>query len=290
LEASRPRAAFAAVHFALEAVETSRLQRLLHDVGTCAAEPPGNYRLDPHYLAEALKALQARTGVTEEDMARLEFLFITALEYTNHRIPNLQRQVGKSQALFVQVLALAYRRNDGGEDPPEWKANDDEQALALATAAHRLLRNLKLIPGTDAAGKINEKDLSGWIREARALCAKYGRPEIGDQMIGQLLSSAPVDTDGAWPCEEVRHVLEENGSRDIAAGLQMGVYNSQGAHFRGEGGEPERTLAQTYRNWSRALAFQYPYLSNVLEGIAQRYDRHAEMEDSEAAVRRRLMH
>ena len=290
LEASRPRAAFAAVHFALEAVETSRLQRLLHDVGTCAAEPPGNYRLDPHYLAEALKALQARTGVTEDDMARLEFLFITALEYTNHHIPNLQRQVGKSPALFAQVLALTYRRSDGGEDPPEWKARDDEQAVALATAAHRLLQNIKLIPGTDAAGKIDEEDLNAWIKEARALCAKYGRVEIGDQMIGQLLSSAPVGTDGAWPCEEVRKVLEENGTRDIATGVQVGVYNSRGAHFRGEGGGEERALAQTYRNWSRALAFQYPYVSNVLEGIAQGYDRDAEMEDSEAAVRRRLMH
>jgi addiction module HigA family antidote len=290
LEASRPRAAFAAVHFALETVETSRLQRLLHAVGTSNSETSGTYRLDPYYLAEALKALQARTGVTEDDMARLEFLFITVLEYTDHHIPNLQRQVGKSPALFAQVLALTYRRSDGGEDPPEWKPRDDEQAVALATAAHRLLRNIKLIPGTEAAGKIDEKDLNGWLKEARALCAKYGRVEIGDQMIGQLLSSAPVGTDGAWPSEEVRKVLEENGTRDIATGVQLGVYNSRGVHFRGDGGGEERALAQKYRNWSRALAFQYPYVSNVLEGIAQRYDRDAAMEDSEAAVRRRLMH
>jgi hypothetical protein len=223
-------------------------------------------------------------------MARLEFLFITALEHTDHHIPNLQRQVGRAPALFVQIIALTYHRNDGGEDPPEWKANDDERAQALAIAAHRLLRNIRLIPGTDGAGKINEKELSGWVSEARVLCAKYGRAEIGDQMIGQLLSSSPAGTDSAWPCEEVRRVLEQNGSRDIAAGLQMGVYNSRGAQYLGEGGDQERTLAQTYRNWSRALAFQYPYVSNVLEGIAQSYDRHAAMEDSEAAVRRRLMH
>ena len=38
-------------------------------------------------------------------MARLEFLFITALEYTGHRIPNLEKQVGKSPGLFVQALS-----------------------------------------------------------------------------------------------------------------------------------------------------------------------------------------
>ena len=290
LEARRPRAAFVSVHFALEEVETSRLQRLLREVGTCDAESPGTYQVDPHYLSEALNTLQVRTGVTEEEMARLEFLFITALEYTGHRIPNLEKQVGKSPGLFVQALALIYRRSDGGEDPPEWKAKDEEQAVALATAAHRLLRNIKRIPGTDTAGKIDEQALSAWVKEARSLCIKSGRAEIGDQMIGQLLSAAAVGTDGAWPCEEVRKALEENPTRDIATGVQVGVYNSRGAHYRGEGGGQERALAQTYRSWSRALAFQYAYVSNLLEGIAQRYDREAEMEDSDAAVRRRLIH
>ena len=73
--------------------------------------------------------------------------------------------------------------------------------------------------------------------------------------------------------------MEENPTRDIATGVQVGVYNSRGAHYRGEGGGQERALAQTYRSWSRALAFQYAYVSNLLEGIAQRYDREAEMED-----------
>jgi len=207
-----------AVHFALEEVETLRLQRLLREVGTSDAESPGTYQLDPHYLSEAFNTLQARTGVTEEEMARLEFLFITALEYTDHRIPNLERQVGKSPALFVQALALTYRRNDGGADPPEWKAKDEEQGGALATAAHRLLRNIKRIPGTDSAGKIDEQALRAWVKEARSLCIKYGRADIGEQVIGQFLSAAPVGSDGIWPCEEVRRVLEECDTHDIATG------------------------------------------------------------------------
>jgi len=290
LESRRPRAAFVAVHFALEEVETSRLQRLLREVGTCDGEPPETYRIDPHYLSEALNTLQARTGVTEEEMARLEFLFITALEYADHRIPNLERQIGKSPALFVHALALTYRRSDGEEDPAEWKAKGEEQTVALATAAHHLLRKIKRIPGTDEAGKIDEQALLAWVKDARSLCATFGRAEVGEKMIGQLLSAAAVGTDGIWPCEEVRKVLEECGTRDIAIGAQIGVYNSRGAHFRGEGGDQERALAQTYRNWSRTLAFEYPYVSNLLEGIADGYSRQAEREDSEAAVRRRLMH
>jgi hypothetical protein len=279
-----------AVHFALEEVETSRLQRLLREVGTCDAEPSGTYRLDPHYLSEALNTLQGRTGVTEEEMARLEFIFITALEYTDHRIPNLEKQIGKSPALFVQALAMTYRRSDGGVDPAEWKPKDEEQTVAVATAAHRLLRNMKRIPGTDMAGKIDEQALRAWVKETRSLCAAYGRAEIGEQLIGQLLSAPAVGADGIWPCEQVRNVLEECGTRDIGVGLQMGVYNSRGAHFRGEGGGQERALAEIYRNWSRKLAFEHPYASDVVKGIAEKYSRQAEMEDSEAAVRRRLIY
>lgn len=288
LEARRPRAAFLAVHFAFEEIETSRLKRLLQEVGTSDSEAPGTYRLEAYYLSSALDVLQGRTGVSEEEMARLEFQFVTALEHTKHRIPNLERQVGKSPALFVQALALIYRRNDGGEDPPEWRVKDAEQGSAIGTAAYRLLENVKRIPGTDETGKVNEEALKAWVKEAQSLCVKHGRAEIGDQKIGQLLSAPIVGTDSIWPCEEVRKVLEECGTSDIATGVQVGVYNSRGAHWRDEGGGQERDLAAKHRNWSRKLAFEYTYVANLVEGIAATYDREAAVEDSKAAVRRRL--
>jgi hypothetical protein len=288
LEARRPRAAFHAVHFACEEIETSRLKRLLQEVGTCDFEAHATYQLDPYYLSSALNVLQGRTGVSEEEMARLEFLFVTALEHTEHRIPNLERQVGKSPALFIQALALICRRKDGGEDPPEWQVKDAEQKSAVGIAAYRLLQNVKRIPGTDNTGKIDEEKLKTWVKEAQSLCVQYGRAEIGDQKIGQLLSAPIIGADGIWPCEEVRKVLEECGTSDMGTGVQVGVYNARGVHCRGEGGGQERALAEKYRNWSRKLAFEYPYVANVVERIAATYDRQAEMEDSEDAVRRRL--
>lgn len=290
LEARRPRAAFHAVQFAFEEIETSRLKRLLQEVGTSDFEAPGTYQLDAHDVSEALTILQGRSGVTEEEMARLEFLFVTVLELTKHRIPNLERQVGKSPALFVQALALIYRRNDGGEDPPEWRVKEAEQRSAIGTAAYRLLENVKRVPGTDDTGKIDEKALKAWVKEAQALCVKYGRAEIGYQKIGQLLSAPVVGKDGVWPCEEIRNVLEECGTSDMAIGVQVGVYNSRGVHWRGEGGGQERDLAEKYRNWSRKLAFEYPYVANLVEEIAATYDGDAAREDSEAAVRRRLIY
>jgi hypothetical protein len=288
LEVRRPRAAFFVVHFALQEVETSRLKRLLQEIGTCDAEPKGTYKIDAYHLSEALGILQNRAGVTEDEMARLEFLFITALEYKRHRVSNLEKQVGKSPALFVQALALVYRRKDGGEDPLEWRVEDAEKRSAIGTAAYQLLANMKRIPGTDDNGKIDEEALRAWVKEAQSLCATYGRAEIGDHKIGELLSASSVGRDGIWPCEEVRTVVEECGTPDMETGVQFGVYNSRGVHARSEGGGQERALAEKYRDWSRKLAFEYPYVANVVGRIAAEYDREAEWQDSEAAVRSRL--
>ena len=291
LDVQRPRAAFFTVHMDFEQARNPRLKRLLQEIGTCDFEVSGTYPIEPYYLSEALDILQKRVGVSEEEMARLEFLYVTALEHENHRIPNLERQVGKSPALFVQALALAYRRNDGGIDPPEWQPKDAEHSSAVGTATHRLLQNIKRIPGTDnETGKINEKDLRTWVKETQSLCAKYGRAKIGDQYIGQIFSASAVGDDGLWPCLAVRNVMEECGNEDIASGVHMGVYNSRGVHARGEGGGPERALAEKYRNWARKLGFECPYVASVVESIAGTYDHEAAREDSEAIVRRRLRH
>jgi len=288
LEGRRPRAAFQAVHLALEEVETSRLKRLLHEMATCDSEPTETYQIDAYSVSCGLDILQGRTGVTSAEMAQLEFLFIQALDHSEHGIPNLERQLSESPSLFVQALALVFRRSDDGEDPAEWRIDNPEQAKAAAHAAYALLERVRRIPGTDDDGKVRVSELKAWLAEVRSLCSKYGRTKIGDQRIGQFLAAPLVGDDGVWPCVAVREALEEIGSEDIAAGMCVGVYNSRGVHWKGEGGNQERELAQKYRNWSRQLAFEYPYVANMLEQIANGYDREAAWEDSEGAVRKRL--
>ncbi len=288
LEAGRPRAAFHTVHMSFDNVETSRLKRLLEQTGTRDSEPEGSYRLDPHYISEALSTLNGRSGVARDEMARLEFLFIRALDHTEHGIPNLERQLVESPRLFVQILALAFKRSDDGQDPPEWRIENEDQRRTLALAAYALLDKIRRIPGTDENGTIKEADLRTWVTETRALCLELGRAAIGDQKIGQVLLSASVGADGVWPCEPVRNVLEDIASREIGIGIGVAVYNARGMHRVTDDAADERALAEKYRAWSRKLAFGHAYVASVLEEIAQRYDREAEREISDAAVRRRL--
>jgi hypothetical protein len=50
----------------------------------------------------------------------------------------------------------------------------------------------------------------------------------------------------------------------------------------------ERVLAAQYRGWAKAVSFQYPFTSKMLEEMARGYDREAVWHDTEANVRKRL--
>ena len=195
----------------------------------------------PTAFRRRLDSLDSRTGVSPDEMAQLEFMFITALDHSKHGIPNLERQIAESPAIFVQVLALAFKRNDDGQDPPEWQIGASERHAELTSAAYRLLSRIGHIPGTESEGKINAEELLDWIAEVRRLCSEHGRGEVGDRRIGELLSKAPAEEDGGWPCLPVCEAMERIASQQISDGFNIGVFNGRGVHSRGidEGGEQE---------------------------------------------------
>jgi len=246
--------------------------------------------LDAHDISEALEALDGRAGVTVNDMAQMEFRFVTALDHSKHGIPNLERQIAESPPLYMQVMALLWKRSDDSEDPPESQIEDPERRRSIASAMHRVLDQMTRIPGTNADGKIVANDLTDWLTQVRALAGQYARADITDHCLGQLLAKAPAESTGVWPCAAVCAAMERIASLEIARGFLIGVHNSRGAQWRGEGGAQERGLAAKYRAWSQQLAFEYPYVASVLEKIAASYDHEAEWHDSEAKVSKRLKH
>ena len=292
VEAGRPWEAFSAVRFDWDKVETSRLKRLLAALVEGAPPPGRQFEVESRSLSEALDSLDGRPGVTVDGMAQLEFAFIDTLDHSEHGIPNIERRVAESPALFVQALALFTTRDDDGQDPMEWRVDDPERRDALGHAAYRLLDRVRRLPGVDTKGRGDADVLSRWVVEARRLCAEHGRAGIGDERIGQLLSRVPAVEDGPWPGRPVCEVLQTIASPDVATGFEVGVRNARGVHSRSldEGGVQERVLSAKYRAYAERLTFDYPYVANILERIAEAYDWEAEREDSEVLTRKRLQY
>ncbi len=285
LAARRPRAAFYCVEFALEHVETSRLRRIVYEVRTVNEEEPGTYLVEAYHLSQALDILQTREDISEEEMASLEFLHVDALEHQKHGIPNLEKQLSRSPALFVRALALAFGREDGKTDPPEWGQVGEASGLL----AHRLLRNVKRIPGaSDRDSCINKDALRTWVSESRSLAAAHGRADRGDEYIGIILSASPTGEDGIWPCVEVREVIEEAHSYHLGRGVLVGVQSSFGVYIRHEGGTRERQLASRYQHWADDLLAEYPHTSEVVRRISRSYEDQARREELSVTASRRL--
>jgi addiction module HigA family antidote len=287
LNADRPRAAFA-ILMDFKEIESERLIHLLDRVARSPSETGSESKQSMHYLSEALEELSRRSDVPREELARLEFTYIQVLRHSEHGIPYLERELCKSPDLFIQVLALAYKRKDGSEDPVELRLEKSHDAGAIAAAAHALLTDLKRIPGTNEDGEIDAERLRKWLVQSRALTREHARQEIGDIVIGQLFARSPIGADEIWPCEPIREVLEELGTAEIARGMCIGAYNSRGVVCREEGGRQERQLADKYRSWSGSLINQYPFVAKTLADIASTYDRDAVREDTEFRVRQRL--
>lgn len=285
LAAGRPRAAFTLLARQWANIETASLKRLLMSL-VSAGDEEDACPIAPSDVSDALSVLGERSSVSSGEMARLEFAFIAALD--EHGMPNLERQIAESPASFVEILSYAFKRLDGGQDPQEWQI-DESSRKAVASAAYRFLQQVTRIPGTEAGGSVNVDALLRWLTATRRLCAKVDRAVIGDLKIGELLSKAPPDDDGTWPCDAVCQALDAVASEDVVRGFVIGKRNARGVFWRrGDGGDDERELAAQYRGWAQRRRFDYPFASRAVDQIAQWYDDDAKREDAEAKLAKRL--
>ncbi len=288
LEVDRPGAAFQTVRFSWKSVETARLTKLLRAVAMTANETPEPFRLADYEISEAFKSLDGRAGVSTQEKANLEFMYIEALDHRDQGIPNLEKQIAVTPELYVQAIGVTYKRSDDGKDPDEWSFADPETHQRVASGIYRLLDRLRRTPGTDKDGVVKINDLKEWLAKVRELCLIHGRADMGDQMIGQLLSRSEPDKDGSWPSRPICEALEMMSSEHVGRGFYVGVRNSRGMYCRDEGGDQERELAGKYRVDAQRLNFEFPYVSKLLENIAESYDREAQWEDTDAKVRSRI--
>ncbi|WP_143738512.1 HigA family addiction module antitoxin [Erythrobacter colymbi] len=276
LRANRPRAAFCSIRFDVEKLGGPTLAKLMRSLVAGGNEEPGAYLLDGYRLSDAMKHLNASRELSMDEMASIEVALVDSLTNNKYGIPNLEKKISSEPASFVQLVALMYKRKDGGTDPEQYQIPDDANKEVIFHNVYRVLDYIRRTPGSNDEGEIDVATLIHWITDVRSQLAELSRGEIGDQCIGQLLGRCEPGKDGIWPNEAVRLALESVGTEQISRGMELGVYNSRGVVYRGHGGDQERVLEAKYRLWAAALAPSHPFTSRMLNNIADIYQRDAE--------------
>ena len=148
-------------------------------------------------------------------MADFEFVFFDQLEYDGYGVPSLERRIAEDPGYFVWLVALAFKRNDGGEDPEGWPVSDSPNRVHLGQLALSVLEKVAWVPGAKArGGELDVDVLQSWVAEARRQGRHFGRAAAVDDRIGQLLSQEARDGSSSWPsrqvCEAMRGCCNQN--------------------------------------------------------------------------------
>ncbi|MBL6615453.1 MAG: helix-turn-helix transcriptional regulator [Reyranella sp.] len=236
-----------------------------------------------HYVTEILGLLDERNDVDRNALIMLEWHYLQLLEHSRRPPKVLLRALSEQPALFIQMLSAIFKpTEESGVVDPE--PPDPEKARVVATQAYRLLELWNRIPGTRDDGTIDSEVLESWIKEARVLAKAAGREKIADSRIGNMLSASPMGTDGAWPAEAVRDVLDLFRSKAMIEGFEVGKSNRQGVTTRSprDGGALERHEAAQYRAWAKAVSYEHPHTAKALDHLAERYEWEAQRHDEDA--------
>jgi hypothetical protein len=234
-------------------------------------------------IGDLLDIVRASEGVTDSQVARLEWTFLPILRQLRHdfRPETLNRLLASDPEFFVEVLRTLYRRE--GAEPAE--PTPDQQARA--TQAFELLYQWNILPG-ERDGDVDPETLRSWVSSARARAQAEGLQRAADAHIGQILARSPVGSDGVWPHESVRVAIEAFANDEMIEGFVTGVYNSRGMTSRElfEGGAQERTQAKQYLNAAQYLAKRWPQTATALTRVAEGYESEARREDIRAQLNR----
>ncbi|NIJ08240.1 hypothetical protein FHS31_001857 [Sphingomonas vulcanisoli] len=281
LSASRPFAAFQAIGFEVKAVDPHLLARVLRAMRASQGDDVAVATPDGWHLGEAIACVETAEVMSLSEMASLEFGFFPLLEHDQHGTPHLDRVIAENPGDFVHLVSLIYKRDDGEVDRQEGQE-------AASHTAWQILHHGRRVPGTCDDGTIDADALMTWIDTARNLGRAAARSTMTDQTIGTLLSASPVGTDGHWPHEAVRQVLDRFSAEHIATGFVVGKRNARGVVTRAPGGGQERALAAQFRVGADAMRLAFPFSARTLDQLAADYEYEAKRWDGEDQVDRRL--
>lgn len=233
-----------------------------------------------HYAGVLLQVLDERGDVKEKDLVWLEWSYLPLLAHSQRPATALIKALSEQPELFVEMVSAVYKPSEesGAEVAV---AEDRERAKVIANQAYRLLDMWDRIPGTREDSSINFDTLESWINQARQLAKAAGRQDVADSRIGAMLSASPMGSDGNWPAEPVRRIIELFRSEAMSSGFGVGKRNRRGVTIRHPraGGTLERDEAANYRRWAQEIAFEHPYTAKALSAIADSYDRDAGYHD-----------
>lgn len=203
----------------------------------------------------------------DPDLPVLEFQFFDFLP-DRHPSTALYRYLCNDTDAFVLMIYAACAIGASEE-----KEESNEKGRIYRRRVWNVLFFWPVLPGFQEDGLIDEEHLSNWVTGVREKLKNSEHIERGDEYIGQVLSSSPKGSDGIWPAEEVRELIETLANSTIDSNMVVGRLNQRDAATRGlfDGGTQERAVGRKYAEDAKRIATQWPRTAAILRSISDSY-------------------
>ena len=230
--------------------------------------------INSHQVIEIIKMLQNDVAVDENDLYKIEWLYLPLFsDYNNSRPKLLEKYLSQKSDFFIEVIQLVYRSKK--EDKSEEKIS--KRTKNLIENAWKLLRGWKRPPGKMDDGSFSDEALKKWVNDVKTRTTESGHFEIAMEHLGRVLFYVGADSSGLWIRYAAAEILDENDNDHIRLGFSSEVYNSRGGHFVDPSGKPEKELANLWRrNAEEVEKLGLIRFSSSLKNLAHSYDREAE--------------
>ena len=102
-------------------------------------------------------------------------------------------------------------------------------------------------------------------------------------MLGSILGRSLKGSDGIFPHESIRDLLEQLNNDKVDFEVSIGYLNSRGARWVRDGSDQKKRSKQ-FEHQSYLLEITYPHTATVLRYIAQDYKREAQYDHLHAEL------
>ncbi len=234
---------------ALPIAELLKYVRLISKI-----DPEQTEYIDRYHLRELLKPLQKEyisTPAIRAELAALELRFYQFLEWDEMLC--IQNELKYSPELYAEIARYIFK-----SDVDKQKTETEKR---IASNLYSLFLKAKFCPG-EQNGTVDEKVLLDWIGGFKKLLAEHKQENLFGYLLGRLLAHSPAGSDGYYPCEQVRRVIDDNDDDDLISSYRTELYNERGI-FSPTAGKEELLIANRFKENADHLAINYPRTASI---------------------------
>lgn len=238
------------------------------------SKEPSNL-MNAHHIVELIKILQVDPSVNEDDLFRVEWIYVPLLDgYLGATPKSLEIRLANDAEFFCEVIRLVYHSKKEGKESID---KPSETSRESAMNSWRLLRKWKIPPGTQKDGSFSAEGFAVWLQEVKKTCAESGHLDVALTAIGNVLIHSPSDPNGLWIHHAVAAAINDRDAERMREGYRIGIFHSRGMRRLTPTATQERREGEALRRKAEQVEDAgFHRFADALRELAEDYIRDAE--------------